>query len=77
MSHRTALPATLALVCAVLIAPSSGAHVASASRTDQEPSPAFVAFRQMERDFINGIGPQAQYRSNGYPGFGLRVYETD
>ncbi len=76
MSHRTALPATIALACAALIAPSSGAH-ASASRIGQEPSPAFVAFRQMERDLINGIGPQAQYRSNGYPGFGLRVYESN
>ena len=76
MSHRTALPATFALACAVLIAASSGAH-ASASRVGQDPSSAFVAFRQMERDLINGIGPQAQYQSNGYPGFGLRVYETN
>lgn len=75
MSHRTALPATFALASAVLIAASSAAH-ASASRLGQEPSPAFVAFRQLERDLINGIGPQAQYRSNGYPGFGLRVYES-
>ena len=76
MSHRTALPAALALTCAVLIAASSGPH-AGASLSDQEPSPAFVAFRQMERDLINGIGPQSDYRSNGYPGFGLRVYETN
>lgn len=76
MSHRTALPPTFALSCAVLIAATSGAH-ASAPHIGQQPSPAFVAFRQMERDFINGIGPQAQYRSNGYPGFGLRVYETN
>ena len=75
MSHRTALPATFALASAVLITASSAAH-ASASRLGQEPSPAFVAFRQLERDLINGIGPQAQYRSNGYPGFGLRVYES-
>lgn len=76
MSHRTASSGTIALACAVLIAASPGAH-ASALSIDQEPSPALVAFRQMERDLINGIGPQSQYRSNGYPGFGLRVYETN
>ena len=76
MSHRTALPATFASACALLVAAGVGAH-ASAPRIGQEPSPAFEAFRQMERDLINGIEPQPQYRSNGYPGFGLRVYETN
>ena len=76
MLHPTALRGALAMACAVLIAAGSGAH-ASASRNGQEPSPAFEAFRQMERDLINGSGPQAPHRSNGHPGLGLRVYETN
>ncbi|GAA4400722.1 hypothetical protein GCM10023168_09750 [Fodinibacter luteus] len=76
MTHRTAFPATLAVACAVLTAVTSGAH-ASEARVGHDPSPAFVAFRQMERDLVNGVGPHAQYRSNGSPGFGLRDHETN
>ena len=74
--HPTALPGALAVACAVLIAASSGAH-ASASRFGQGPSPAFEAFRQMERDLTKRSGPPAHYLSNGQPSFGLRVYETN
>ena len=79
MSHRTlhprAVPGALALACAVAVAANPVAH-ASASRTGPEPSAAFQAFRQMERDLVNGSGLRAPYRSEGHPGFGLRFYET-
>ena len=75
MSHRTALPATFALGCACSLLQRLGG--ARQRMPVGDPSSAFVAFRQMERDLINGIGPQAQYQSSGYPGFGLWVYETN
>ena len=68
--------ALLALACFAAPPPALAEVKLEGTFTASKACPAFQAFRQMERDLVNGSGLPAPYRSEGRPGFGLRFYET-